>query len=85
MPVKEVDSLLETAAAMGLYDTDANQVSSFGKALVDRFRTRFNRARAKLPVGTNSDSYYPSQCEGKFRELGKAGRGNGRSAPMEPQ
>lgn len=85
MSASESIQVLGIASAMGLYDKEAAQVTPLGKTLVSRFRDCFSRARRQRTVGMNLDTYYPSQCEGKLRELGKTDRGNGRSVPMEPQ
>ena len=81
----ESKELLERSVEMGLYDKTAARVTPMGKEFVSRFRNRFGHARGPHAVGTNPDSYYPQQCEGKLRELGKTDRGNGRSVPVEPQ
>jgi hypothetical protein len=77
--------LLGVAAGMGLYDRTLAQVTSMGREFVSRFRNKFGRAPQHYTVGKNPDNYYPQQCEGKLRELGKTGRGNGRSVPMGQQ
>lgn len=83
--ISESKQGLGIAGAMGLYDIETAQVTLLGKTLVSRFRDCFSRARRQRTVGMNPNTYYPSQCEGKLRELGKTDRGNGRSVPMEPQ
>lgn len=85
MSASESIQVLGIASAMGLYDKETEQVTPLGKNLASRFRDCFSRARRQQTVGRNLDSYYPSQCEGKLRELGKTDRGNERSVPMEPQ
>lgn len=73
------------ALTMGLYDDTTDRVTPMGKELVARFRERFGPARRLKVVGKNLEDYYPSQCEGKLRELGITDRGNGRPVPMEPK
>lgn len=85
MSASESIQMLGKAEAMGLYDKKAAQVTPLGKTLVSRFRDYFSRPCRQRTVGLNLETYYPSQCEGKLRELGKTDRGNGRSVPMEPQ
>lgn len=75
MSASEFKQVLEIAVAMGLYDEATEQVTPLGKTLVSRFRECFNRARRQRTVGMTPDTYYPSQCEGKLRELGKTDRG----------
>jgi hypothetical protein len=85
MSAEESTKLLDMAVAMDIYDKAATHLTPLGKALVSRFRERFNRARPQRAVASDPDTYYPSQCEGNTRELGITDRGNGRSVPMEPQ
>lgn len=85
MSTADSTKLLDMAISMGFYDKESTQVTPLGKALVSRFRERFNRASRQKTIGRNADTYYPERCEGKLRELGKTDRGNGRSVPMELQ
>ncbi len=82
--ISETKKLLGIAVEMGLFDKSQDRVTAMGKELVSRFRERFQKVCRQRPVGISPDGYYPSQCEGKLRELGITGRGNGRSVPVEP-
>ncbi|MHB8226760.1 phosphoribosyltransferase-like protein [Acidithiobacillus sp.] len=75
MSNSEIKRLLDMAETMGLYDKVTAQPTPMGRAFVSRFRERFSHARRQRIVGTNPDTYYPYQCEGKLRELGKTDRG----------
>ena len=75
--------LLDLGIDMGLYDKSTKNVTGLGKELVSRFRKRTNRGLYSGRVGRSPSTYYPSQCEGKFRNPGKTVRGHGRAVPME--
>ncbi|MBF0402086.1 MAG: hypothetical protein HQL90_15145 [Magnetococcales bacterium] len=77
--------VLQKAMEMGLYDTTSAQVTPMGREFASRFRDRFGPARRTHAVVKSPESYYPQQCEGELRELGKTDRSNGRSVPMETQ
>jgi hypothetical protein len=77
--------LLNVAISMNLYDGTSKNVTPMGKEFVSRFRSRFSGKSRHPVLGKSPESYYPSQCEGNLLKLGKTGRGNGRSVPMESQ
>jgi len=85
MTIPETSNLIGTAIEMGLFDRDKAHVTIMGRELVSRFRERLRHARRQRPVAASPEDYYPSQCEGKLRELGITDRGNVRSVPVEPQ
>jgi hypothetical protein len=85
MSNSEYEELLRRAEEMGLYDKVRSIVTPMGKEVVSRFRERFGHTSRSRVVAKNPVDYYPWQCEGKLRELGKTGRGNSRSVPMEPK
>lgn len=82
MTIPETEKLLGMATEMGLFDKNKDQVTAMGKELVSRFRERFQKLSRLRPVGTSPEGYYPSQCEGKLRELGITDRGDLRSVPV---
>lgn len=77
--------LLVQAGDMGLYDIADGSVTSIGREYVARFRMRYGRKKQIESVAHNTATYYPTQCEGKFREPGKTVRGKSRMVPMESQ
>lgn len=83
MTNSEISQLLCLAETMELYDKAGAQATPMGREFVARFRERFDRRRHPQVVARNPEDYYPSQCEGKLRELGIADQGSGRSVPME--
>jgi hypothetical protein len=77
--------LLVLAGEMGLYDIVNGGVTAIGREYVSRFRMRYGRKGKTEPVAYNPATYYPTQCEGKFRKPGKTIRDNSRIVPMESQ
>lgn len=82
---KACRKLLVLAGEMGLYDIVDESVTAIGREYVSRFRMRYGRKDSTVPVAHNPATYYPTQCEGKFREPGKTVRGKSRIVPMESQ
>ncbi|WP_158818134.1 hypothetical protein [Methylocapsa sp. S129] len=70
----ECQKLLRSAARTGLYDNNTSQITPLGREFVVRFRARFGDANRSKPVGKDPAKYYPQQCEGEFRKLGKTDR-----------
>lgn len=79
---KTCHDLLVLAGEMGLYNITDRNVTAIGREYVSRFRLRYGRKRPAEQVAHNPATYYPTQCEGKFREPGKTIRGNNRMVPM---
>ncbi|MEO5334385.1 MAG: hypothetical protein H7839_20410 [Magnetococcus sp. YQC-5] len=82
--------VMQKATEMGVYDTTSAQVTQMGRECLSRFRDRFGPARRSRAVVKSPENYYPQQCEGELRELGKTDRSNGSvsmkgSVPMETQ
>jgi hypothetical protein len=74
---QETMQLLALAETMGLYKAATTLVTPVGKEFVRRFREGAGgSARIRSPdrVGMATNSYYPLQCEGKLRQLGKTDR-----------
>lgn len=80
----EFKELLRRAIDMKLYDKASARVTPMGGEFVSLFREYFDRRLSKV-VGINPEDYYPRQCEGKLRELGKTSRSNARLVPMDPR
>lgn len=80
----EISRLIKLAARMGLYDTTKAQVTPLGREVVSRFRERYQCARKRKTVGKNPSGYYPLECEGRLRNLGKTNHDKKRLVPMEP-
>jgi hypothetical protein len=83
MNASKCRQLLRRAVQIGLYDKGASQVTPLGKEFVARFRKRFKLPHRPVAVDKNPADYYPTQCEGKLRKLGKTDRSNDRLGPME--
>jgi hypothetical protein len=77
--------LFRLAAEMGLYELSESRVTSLGREFVQRFRERFGREHRRSRIGKDPSGYYPGQCEGEFRTLGKTGRPLRRPVPMASQ
>jgi hypothetical protein len=71
---KECRRLLEFGARRRLYDMGKKGVTLLGKEFVERFRRRYHKPLVRYSVGRDPKTYYPSQCEGKFRKPGKTVR-----------
>lgn len=81
----EFEKLLGRAVDINLYDKTSAQVTPMGREFVSRFRKHFGSSRRPDVIARSPKDYYPSQCEGKLRELGITVRGDTRSVPVEPQ
>lgn len=76
------NKLLIHAINMKLYDKASARVTPMGRQFVTLFRERVNHHSSKI-FGINPEDYYPDQCEGKHRKLGKTNRSNARLVPVE--
>lgn len=72
MPASAIEALLDRAQSLGLYDPVSRSVSQLGQEFTDRFRRLVNNRPLVKPVGKDPAAYYPSQCGGEARVLGKA-------------
>jgi len=77
--------LLVLAGDMGLYDIAAKSVTAIGREYVSRFRMRYDKKEPIKPVAHNPATYYPAQCEGKFKKPGKTVWGQSQMVPMASQ
>ena len=72
IPTSTIEALLTCAQNLGLYELKSATVSQLGQEFVDRFRRLVNNKSLVKAVGKNPAEYYPAQCGGKARILGKA-------------
>lgn len=80
MPDSAIEALLNHAQSLGLYKTASMSVSQLGQEFVNRFRRLVNNRPLVKPLGKDPAAYYPSQCGGKARVLGKVEAGSSRAA-----